>query len=52
LDQRDQQNVAVAVVVLVLVLVGVWLMHTMRRNGLIEDCMMARRRNCEALLDK
>jgi hypothetical protein len=52
LDQRDQQNVAVALVVLVLVLVGVWLMNTMRRNSLIEDCMMARRRNCEALLDR
>jgi hypothetical protein len=49
-DQRDRQNLAVAVVVIVLVVAGVWLMYTMRRNGLVEDCLMAHRRNCDALL--
>jgi hypothetical protein len=52
LDQRDRQNIAVAVVVLVLVIAGVWLMNTMRRNGLLEECLMARRRNCDALLNR
>lgn len=50
MDQRDRQNLAVAVVVIVLVVAGVWLMNTMRRNGLVEDCLMAHRRNCDALL--
>jgi hypothetical protein len=50
-DQQDRQNIAVAVVVIVLILAGVWLMNTMRRNGQVEDCLMAHRRNCDALLN-
>jgi uncharacterized membrane protein YjjP (DUF1212 family) len=50
MDQRDRQNLAVAVAVIVLVVAGVWLMNSMRRNGLVEDCLMAHRRNCDALL--
>ena len=49
MDPRDRQNLAVAVVVVLLVVVGVWLMNTMRRNGQVEDCLMAHRRNCDAI---
>jgi hypothetical protein len=48
-DRRDRQNLAVAVLVIALVLGGVWLMNAIRHNGLVEDCLMARRRNCDAL---
>jgi hypothetical protein len=48
-DQRDRQNLAAAVAVLIILVVGLWLMNTMRRNGLVEDCLMARRRDCDAL---
>jgi uncharacterized membrane protein YjjP (DUF1212 family) len=51
MDQQDRQNIAVAVVVIVLIVAGVWLMNTMRRNGQVEDCLMAHRRNCDALLN-
>jgi uncharacterized membrane protein YjjP (DUF1212 family) len=51
MNQQDRQNIAVAVVVIVLIVAGVWLMNTMRRNGQVEDCLMAHRRNCDALLN-
>jgi uncharacterized membrane protein YjjP (DUF1212 family) len=52
MDARDRQNLAVAAVVIVLILAGVWLMNAMRRHGLVEDCLMARRRNCDPLLER
>ena len=52
MDEQDWQNLAVAAIVVVLVVLGVWLMNTMRRNGLVEDCLMAHRRNCDALLER
>jgi hypothetical protein len=52
LEHRDKQNLAAAAIVIVLLVAGLWLMISMRRHGLVEDCLMARRRNCDALLDK
>lgn len=52
MDERDRQNLAVAVVVIVILVAGVWLMNTMRRHGQVEDCLMAHRRNCDALLER
>jgi hypothetical protein len=51
LDHRDKQNLAAAAVVIALLVAGLWLMMSMRRHGLVEDCLMAHRRNCDALLD-
>jgi hypothetical protein len=52
LDARDRQNLAAAIVVVILIIAGVWLMTNMRRNGQVEDCLMAHRRNCDALLER
>jgi hypothetical protein len=51
LDHRDKQNLAAAAIVIALLVAGLWLMMSMRRHGLVEDCLMAHRRNCDALLD-
>ena len=41
-----------AVVVLVLLgLAGTWLATTLRHQGRIEDCVLARRANCNALVE-
>ena len=52
MDQRDKQNLAVAAVAFLLIVAGIWLMNTMHRNSLVEECLMARRRNCDALLER
>jgi hypothetical protein len=38
------------VIILVLLVGGLFLVHQLRRSSMIEDCLMAGRRNCDALL--
>ncbi len=52
MDERDRQNLVVAVVVIVLVVASYWLMTELRRRGQVEDCLMQRRRDCDALLQR
>ena len=52
MDERDKQNLAAAIVVIVLLVAGYWLMTTMHRHGVVEDCLMAHRRNCDRLLER
>lgn len=52
MDRQDKQNLAAAIVVVALLVAGYWLMSTMHRQGIVEDCLMAHRRNCDQLLDR
>jgi hypothetical protein len=52
MDQHDKQNLAAAIVVVAILVAGLWLMVNMRRHGLVEECLMAHRRNCDALLER
>lgn len=52
MDQQDKQNLAVAAVVVAILVAAVWLMTEMKRHGQVEDCLMARRRNCDQLLQR
>lgn len=52
MDRQDKQNLAAAIVAIVLLGAGYWLMTSMHNHGLVEDCLMARRRNCDQLLDR
>ena len=52
MDRRDKQNLASVLVVLALVVVGYWLTVTLRRQSAIQDCLLARGRNCDQLIDK
>jgi hypothetical protein len=36
------------ILIIALVVGGVWLQRHMRANGLMEDCLLAGRRNCDA----
>lgn len=50
MDRQDRQNLLVAVVVLALIAGAYWLMSELHRQGQVEDCLMQRRRNCDAIL--
>lgn len=47
MDQGDKQNLLVAAVVIAMIVGAYWLITTIHRNGKLEECLMARRRNCE-----
>ena len=46
MDQRDRQNLIVAVVIVGLIVAAYWLMSELNRRGKLEQCLMARRRDC------
>jgi hypothetical protein len=48
--QRQTASLAAIVVVLVLLVGGLFLVRHLRRASLIEDCLMAGRRNCDSLV--
>ncbi|WP_375457906.1 hypothetical protein [uncultured Enterovirga sp.] len=52
MDRQDRQNIAVALVVLVLIAGTYWLLSEMKRGSQLEDCLMQRRRNCDALIQR
>ena len=47
-EPPDRRFAALAALAFILALVvgGLWLQQHMRANGLLEDCLMAGRRNC------
>lgn len=47
MDGQDRQNIAVALVVIVLLGAASWLLTTMHRGTKLEECLLARGRNCE-----
>lgn len=51
-DEADRQTASLAglAVTLLLVVVGLFLIHQLRHKGLIEDCLLAGGRNCDAVL--
>lgn len=46
MDSRDRQNLAVAALVLAMIFAAYWLMSELNRRGKLEQCLMARRRDC------
>lgn len=52
MDRQDKQNLAAAIVVVAILIAGYWLMTTMHRHGIVEECLMQRRRNCDQLMDR
>ena len=46
MDQRDKQNLLVAFVAIALILATYWFMSELNRRGRLEQCLMARRRDC------
>jgi hypothetical protein len=49
---RQTSGLAGFAFVLLLVVVGLFLVHTLYRNGKIEDCLMAGHRDCDRLVVK
>jgi hypothetical protein len=47
---RQTRGLASMALVLALALVGSYLVASLRKEGQIEDCLLARRTNCDALL--
>jgi hypothetical protein len=48
---RRTAGLAAIVVVLVLLIGGLLLTRTLHKKSLLEDCLMAGRRNCDQLID-
>ncbi len=50
-EEADRQTASLAAVVVILVLLalGLFLVHTLRHAASVEDCLMAGRRNCDAV---
>ena len=46
MDQRDKQNLLVAIVAVALILATYWFISELNRRGRLEQCLMARRRDC------
>jgi len=46
LDSRDRLHLAIAALAVVLILAAWWLMTELDRRGKLEQCLMARRRDC------
>ena len=46
MDRQDRLHILVALVVLALIGLGYWLTTEMHRRGQLEQCLMARRRDC------
>lgn len=45
-NSRRTASLAALAVVLVLLIGGLWLQHHLRATSLMEDCLLAGRRNC------
>jgi hypothetical protein len=52
-EERARQTCGLAgvAIVLLLALVGSYLVASLRKEGEIEDCLLAHRNNCDALID-
>lgn len=50
-EEADRQTASLAAVVVILMLLaaGLFLVHTLRHSAAVEDCLMAGRRNCDAV---
>ncbi len=48
---RQTRGLAALALVLLLALVASYLILRLRQEGIIEDCLMAQRLNCDALID-
>jgi hypothetical protein len=46
LDGRDRLHLAVAALAVAIILAAWWLMTELDRRGKLEQCLMARRRDC------
>ena len=46
---RQTASLAAVVVILLLLAAGLFLVHTLRHAASVEDCLMAGRRNCDAV---
>ncbi len=51
-DDANRQTASLAgvAVILLLLIAGLYLFHNLRTKSLIEDCLMAGRRNCDAVV--
>jgi len=50
-DARETRGLLALAFVLALALVASYLVDQLRKEGIIEDCLLAGRVNCDALLD-
>lgn len=50
-EEADRQTASLAAVAVILALLtlGLFLVHTLRHAGSVEDCLLAGRRNCDAV---
>lgn len=50
-DEADRQTTSLAAVAVILALltIGLFLVHTLRHTALVEDCLMANRRDCDSV---
>jgi hypothetical protein len=51
-SERQTRALAALAVVLALAVAALFLVQHLRREGQIEDCLMAGRSNCDALIDQ
>ena len=53
-DESDRQtrSLAALAIVLALAVAALFLVQHLKREGQIEDCLMAGRSNCDALIDR
>lgn len=49
-EQRRTASLVGIVIILLLLVGGLFLVHRLRSSTAIEDCLMAGRRNCDALV--
>jgi hypothetical protein len=50
-DARETRGLAAFALVLLLALAGFYLVERLRKEGIIEDCLLAGRHNCDSLID-
>jgi hypothetical protein len=48
-DDRQTASLAAVAVILTLLAIGLFLVHTLRHAARVEDCLLAGRRNCDAV---
>lgn len=50
-DEADRQTASLAAmaVIVALLVIGLFLVHTLRHTAAVEDCLMANRRDCDAV---
>ncbi len=51
-DARETRGLVAFAFVLILALAGFYLVERLRAEGIIEDCLLAGRHNCDALVDQ